>query len=234
MQKQNNDTPERRLSSDKEREKSYTRRKIIAVDFDGTLFEQMEEKDWPNPGAPRQAVIDYVLDQQRQGARLILWTNRTGRPLGIAVQKCHEYGIDFDAINANLPEMIEKYDNDCRKVFADEYIDDRAIPMPGDELNVRMSREFYYIRERLGKAELLAQLAEESAELAQAALKYRRVLTGENPTPTTEKEAMEHLIEETADVELCVALLGAAGDETRKTDIKTRKTGRWVGRLKEV
>ena len=234
MQKQNNDTPERRLTSDQEREKSYTRRKIIAVDFDGTLFEQMEEKDWPNPGAPRQAVIDYVLEQQRQGARLILWTNRTGKPLGIAVQKCHEYGIDFDAINANLPEMIEKYDNDCRKVFADEYIDDRAIPMPRDELNVRMSREFYYIRERLGKAELLAQLAEESAELAQAALKYRRVLTGENPTPTTEKEAMEHLIEETADVELCVALLGAAGDETRKTDIKTRKTGRWVGRLKEV
>ena len=44
------------------------RKKIIAVDFDGTLFEQMEEKDWPTPGAPRQAVIDYVLEQQRQGA----------------------------------------------------------------------------------------------------------------------------------------------------------------------
>jgi len=26
------------------------RNKIIAVDFDGTLFEQMEEKDWPTPG----------------------------------------------------------------------------------------------------------------------------------------------------------------------------------------
>lgn len=112
------------------------RQKIIAVDFDGTLFEQMAEKDWPTPGAPRQAVIDYVLEQQRQGARLILWTNRTGRPLGIAVQKCHEYGIDFDAINANLPEMIEKYDNDCRKIFADEYIDDRAIPMPGEEMTL--------------------------------------------------------------------------------------------------
>lgn len=116
------------------------RNKIIAVDFDGTLFEQMEEKDWPTPGAPRQAVIDYVLEQQRQGARLILWTNRTGRPLGIAVQKCYEYGIDFDAINANLPEMIEKYDNDCRKVFADEYIDDRAIPMPGADYGLPLYR----------------------------------------------------------------------------------------------
>lgn len=126
----------------RKRLKMKERKKIIAVDFDGTLFEQMEEKDWPTPGAPRQAVIDYVLEQQRQGARLILWTNRTGRPLGIAVQKCHEYGIEFDAINANLPEMIEKYDNDCRKIFADEYIDDRAIPMPGSALTVsEMVRE---------------------------------------------------------------------------------------------
>ena len=236
MKNQNNDAPERRLTGDQEREQSYTkgRGKIIAVDFDGTLAEQMEEKDWPTPGAPRQAVIDYVLDQKRQGARLILWTNRTGHPLDVAARWCMDHGIYFDAINANLPEMIAKYNNDCRKIFADEYIDDRSIPMPGDELNVRMSREFYYIRERLGKAELLAQLAEESAELAQAALKYRRVLTGENPTPTTEKEAVEHLIEEMADVELCVTLLGEAGDEARKTDIKTRKTSRWVGRLKEV
>lgn len=66
----------------RKRLKMKERKKIIAVDFDGTLFEQMEEKDWPTPGAPRQAVIDYVLEQQRQGARLILWTNRTGRPLG--------------------------------------------------------------------------------------------------------------------------------------------------------
>lgn len=218
----------------RKRLKMKERKKIIAVDFDGTLFEQMEEKDWPTPGAPRQAVINYVLEQQRQGARLILWTNRTGRPLGIAVQKCHEYGIEFDAINANLPEMIEKYDNDCRKIFADEYIDDRAIPMPGDALREKFGREFYYIRECLGRTELLAQLAEESAELAQAALKFRRVLTGENPTPTTATDAIEHLTEEMADVELCISLLCGDYEEKQKEEIKARKTARWVGRLEEV
>lgn len=39
------------------------------------------------------------------------------------------------------------------------------------------------ILEMIGTAALLEQLAEESAELAQAALKMARKLRGENPTP---------------------------------------------------
>lgn len=35
----------------------------------------------------------------------------------------------------------------------------------------------------LPKTEILAQLAEEASELAQAALKMRRALDGTNPTP---------------------------------------------------
>ena len=102
--------------------------KIIAVDFDGTLCENV----WPEIGAPRQAVIDYVLEEQRKGARLILWTNRSGIPLSAAVKWCAEQGIVFDADNENLLDVIDAFGNDCRKVFANEYIDDRAIPMPGE------------------------------------------------------------------------------------------------------
>lgn len=36
-------------------------------------------------------------------------------------------GIIFDAVNDNLPDMIAKYGNNCRKVFADGYIDDRNV-----------------------------------------------------------------------------------------------------------
>ena len=43
----------------------------------------------------------------------------------------------------------------------------------------------------------LIQLAEEAAELSQAALKYLRVIRAE--TPVTEQEARTHLIEEIAD-----------------------------------
>lgn len=40
----------------------------------------------------------------------------------------------------------------------------------------------------LPKTEILAQLAEEASELAQAALKLRRALDGTNPTPKIYKK----------------------------------------------
>lgn len=40
----------------------------------------------------------------------------------------------------------------------------------------------------LPKTEILAQLAEEASELAQAALKLRRALDGTNPTPKSVEE----------------------------------------------
>lgn len=54
--------------------------------------------------------------------------------------------------------------------------------------------------EKIGKAAMLEQLAEEAAELSQAALKLARVLRGENPTSVTRKEERKHLIEEYTDV----------------------------------
>ena len=204
--------------------------KIIAVDFDGTLCENA----WPKIGEPRYSVIDYVKEQQQQGARLILWTNRSGEYLDDAVTWCKRYGIVFDAVNENLPEMIDYFQNDCRKVFANEYIDDRAIPMPGETVDLlsEMSRSVYCIREHLGKSEILAQLAEECAELTQAALKYRRALDGNNPTPVGEQKAVMHLIEEIADVDLCVSLLTTPEDDQQKLMIERAKLLRWEERLR--
>ena len=65
------------------------------------------------------------------------------------------------------------------------------------------------ILDKLGQGEILCQLAEEAAELGKAALKYRRALgCTENVTPVTAKEAYKNLIEEIADVRLCLAVLG--------------------------
>lgn len=44
------------------------------------------------------------------------------------------------------------------------------------------------------------QLAEECAELGKAALKYARILRGENPTPVTKADALESINEEWSDV----------------------------------
>lgn len=96
---------------------------IIAVDFDGTLCENA----WPGIGTARAGVIDYVLGQQMTGAKLILWTNRRGEKLEDAVRWCAARGIAFDAVNENLPEIVERFGGDTRKVFADEYLDDKAV-----------------------------------------------------------------------------------------------------------
>lgn len=66
--------------------------------------------------------------------------------------------------------------------------------------------------EAIGRAAMLEQLAEEAAELAQAALKAARILRGDNPTPVTLKEAEEHLVEEYTDVYQCAMELDVPVD----------------------
>lgn len=89
------------------------------------------------------------------------------------------------------------------------------------------------IREILPLEEILTQLAEEAAELSQAALKYRRTLSNANPTPVGRKEAEIKLLEEIADVKLC---LHVAGFEAVRHKIQVNRTistkaARWLKRL---
>lgn len=105
--------------------------KIIAVDFDGTICKNR----WPQIGEARQEVIDELLRRQAKGDRLILWTCRVDERLREALDWCAAAGLTFDAVNGNLPEMAERFGNDCRKVYADEYWDDKARQVPAtDEL----------------------------------------------------------------------------------------------------
>lgn len=63
------------------------------------------------------------------------------------------------------------------------------------------------IIEHLSQGEILAQMAEELAEAAQAALKLRRALDDLNPTPKAIPECWESLEEEIGDVMNCVDAL---------------------------
>ena len=107
--------------------------KVIAVDFDGILFDD----EYPEIGAPNIINLTLLAEEQCHGAKIILWTCRKGKQLRQAVRACAVYGIHFDAVNRNLPEHIRKYHGDTRKIFADEYWDDRA-KTPAD------LRERYY------------------------------------------------------------------------------------------
>ena len=95
---------------------------IIAVDFDGTLC----YSEWPALGSPNTELIEYLKRWKRSGNKLILWTCRAGEALENAVSWCEEQNLEFDAINDNLPEIVEKYGNNSRKITCDYYIDDRA------------------------------------------------------------------------------------------------------------
>lgn len=91
------------------------------------------------------------------------------------------------------------------------------------------------IQAKVTEDELLCQMAEEAAELAQAALKLRRAITGKNPTPVSVDDAKTALLEEIADVELCQwALRLSADHQVIINQIVGTKLKRWVDRLEGV
>lgn len=96
---------------------------IIAVDFDGTLVEDK----FPEIGKPIERVWEAVFKAQKIGAKIILWTSRDNERLKDAVEFCTGRGLHFDAINDNLDECKVMFNNNTRKVFANEYWDDKAV-----------------------------------------------------------------------------------------------------------
>ena len=96
------------------------------------------------------------------------------------------------------------------------------------------TEKIQYIRQTLPAAELLAQLAEDCSELAQAALKLRRVYDGTNPTPKPSQEAFADIEEEIADVSLCLQVLGFELGLDEYEEMITRKLDRWGFRLREA
>ena len=97
--------------------------KIIAVDFDGCLV----ENKFPDIGEPIWSTILDLRQEQQHGAKVILWTCRTKEKVEEAVQWCKDNEIHLDAVNENIPEMIEFFGGDTRKIVANEYWDDQAV-----------------------------------------------------------------------------------------------------------
>ena len=98
--------------------------RVAAIDFDGTLF---TEDRFPEVGDPIYKNIEYVKSLRENGVELILYTNRESALLEAAVSACKEVGLEFDAVNENLQWRIDLYGNDCRKIGADIYFDDKAL-----------------------------------------------------------------------------------------------------------
>lgn len=96
---------------------------ILAVDFDGTL----SLGTWPDVGPANEKLFRFLRKRKDEGDKLILWSCRVGKPLEDAVAWCRENDLEFDAVNDNLPEVVEIYGTNSRKISCDYYIDDKAL-----------------------------------------------------------------------------------------------------------
>ena len=94
----------------------------IAVDFDGTIVDHA----YPKIGKEKLFAFQTLKELEKRGARLILWTFRTGKELEDAVEFCRQNGVEFYAVNKNYPEEIVDA-NVSRKIDADIYIDDKNL-----------------------------------------------------------------------------------------------------------
>ena len=94
----------------------------IAVDFDGTIVEH----EYPEIGKENLFAFLTLRELDKRGARLILWTFRTGKELDDAVEFCRKNGVEFYAINKSYPEEIFN-ETVSRKINADIFIDDKNI-----------------------------------------------------------------------------------------------------------
>ena len=121
---------------------------IYAVDFDGTL----SFGRFPGVGDPNVNLFGFLKKEKERGARLILNTCRTGDNLKAAVEYCRDHGLEFEFVNENLPELIDLYGGDTRKINADFYIDDKAVnPIAGHFTVVPAG--FNFIRPQEGESD---------------------------------------------------------------------------------
>lgn len=97
-------------------------KKIIAVDFDGTLV----FNKYPFCENPNMELINFIKDNRNKFV-WILFTCREGKQLKYATDYLKDnFELVFDYVNRNVPWNIKEY-GDCRKIYADYYIDKGSI-----------------------------------------------------------------------------------------------------------
>lgn len=127
-------------------------------------------------------------------------------------------------------------DTDCtdciKKWLEAEYKESEEMKMFNFDSPIAMQT---YIHSCLSDEDMLCQIAEEAAELSQAALKLRRAITGNNPTPKSKAEALNSFYEEVADIQnACdVFLTGNYAGNELIDEIAVKKLDRWFSRIRE-
>ena len=95
----------------------------ICIDFDGTIVDHR----FPDIGEPVPGAIEWMKEWQQEGARLILFTMRSGKGLDEAVRWLVWHEITLHGINHN-PDQDSW--STSPKAYGHLYIDDAAFGCP--------------------------------------------------------------------------------------------------------
>ena len=96
---------------------------VIAIDFDGTIA----ELSFPAVGKIKPMADVYINKLYDEGHHIVINTCRSGGHEGAAYDFLKFHNIRHHYINSNMPYLIEEYGQDCRKISADVYIDDKCL-----------------------------------------------------------------------------------------------------------
>jgi hypothetical protein len=116
---------------------------VFCIDFDGTVVSSA----WPDIGDPLPYAIECINAIQDAGGLVVISSCRCGQQEKDMIDWLHNHNVYPNAINDNLPSMIDMYDSNPKKISADVYIDDKSYPpFPGwkafaKELGVALCQE---------------------------------------------------------------------------------------------
>lgn len=96
---------------------------IIGVDFDGTVVEHR----YPDIGKEADNAFVYLRRLQELGAKIVLFTMRSGRELDEAVRFMEKHGVVFYGVNTN---PTQRSWTTSPKAYCDVYVDDAGIGVP--------------------------------------------------------------------------------------------------------
>ena len=94
---------------------------IISVDFDGTITKERKDNLLPGTLQPEAAAAINWL--KNEGHTIIVNSCRSTEEIK---QYLKHHDIRVNYINENAKEHLINFPNDCRKIYADLYIDDKS------------------------------------------------------------------------------------------------------------
>lgn len=96
----------------------------VAVDFDGTICRKVK---WPKMGPPVPGAVEWMKVLHKAGAKLILYTMRSGKTLDEAVNYIEGEEVELYSVNSCPGQHTW---SSSPKVYAHAYVDDAAVGCP--------------------------------------------------------------------------------------------------------